>query len=157
MRKTFEREIGGVKYTVQQFAATEGINLLGRASKLVSGPVAKALGLLLSGGGLAAEFDPHALTEALQQALDRVGDPDVAALARALCSGLSFADEKGERINVHLTFDEHFAGDYEVLGRVLAWVLEVNFSSVFRSLRSGVGYLGSRADSGAQGSGPLAP
>lgn len=57
-----------------------------------------------------------------------IGDPDLLHLIMDL---MSFTRVDGQEVNIPEVFDIVFAGNYELLFKVLKFILEVNFKSFF--------------------------
>lgn len=125
MRHTHEREIDGTRWTVNEFSATEGLRLLTRLTKLCGAPVAKLLGSIPKGGVaslLDSEIDFGALGAAVMELVSVLDEREVEELAkRILANTLAGGEDCGRR------FDTVFQGRYATLGKVVMFVLEVNY------------------------------
>ena len=94
--------------------------------------LASATGMLQS--GIEAEFDSKVLAYAVGQLVDSMGnDATVDFIVKELMQGTRLDDKE---IN-DAVFDMEFAGNYGLLYKILAFVLEVNYGSFFESLNIG--------------------
>ena len=158
MRKTRTKQIGGQQWVLVEHPATEGLSIMRNISTLAG----QALGALADvkpssplevGALLALDLGLDALARVAEQILERLSDEKIVWLVKLICKyvqdqdGPLFGPDGKER------FDEVFAGSYGLLAQVIAWVLQENFSEVFRS--TGIGALLSPLP--AQGLGATSP
>ena len=147
MRQTFEKSIDGVRFRATAYGARDGLLIMGRLSDLMSGPVGTLVSAVLSGKSLAELFDSDTgdladmdFGPAIETLLARFGDPSIPELAIDIVKHCEVFENGvvSAQLGVPDAFDDFFAGKYDLLGKVLLWLVEVNFSVVFRSLKSGV-------------------
>lgn len=128
MRKSFQREIDGLKFEILQHPATEGINLMTRVIRVV--------GRLLQDLSqeeevLDREVSFALLGQAIDVLLTHMNEEYVIDTIKLAVKYCSLIDEKGEKHSVEKEFDDLFAGEYGTLGKLLLSVFEVNFKQVF--------------------------
>lgn len=117
------RQIGGKEWTITLLPATKGLDVGRRLLRLVGPSIGQALGGAGRPGSL-LDVDSAALGNAVSDLALRIGEPEAAALVKELVTTGVFCDGKEVRADL---FDLLFAGDYETLLRVAAFVVEVNF------------------------------
>lgn len=123
MRHNHEREIDGVKWTVNEFPATEGLKVLTALTRLVGGPLTQILGALVGGkDGLDSKLDLPLLGKAIAQLTDQLDEDHVLALAKRL-----LRETRADGKEVMPQFDLIFQARYLTLFKVLGFVVEVNF------------------------------
>jgi len=144
MRKTRTTQIGGQQWVLVEHPATEGLSILRNISTLAGQAIgaltgAKPSSPLEAGSILALDIGIDAIGRVAETLLERLSDEKVVWLIKLICKyvqdkdGPLFPPEGKER------FDDVFAGSYGLLGQVVAWVLQENFSEVF--LSTGIGEL----------------
>jgi len=127
-----EKQIDERSVSVTQFPARIGLKIKLRIAKMIAPGLASATGILQS--GLEADFDSKVLAYAVGQLVDSMGnDATVDFIVKELMQGTRLDDKE---IN-DAVFDMEFAGNYGLLYKILAFVLEVNYGSFFESLNIG--------------------
>lgn len=132
--KTETREIAGQRWMVTQFPATEGFAVLQELGKIAGPTVGHGVGALRGGGGgvLDDAGGIAAVGGAVSGLLMRFSDPSTMALVKRL-----LRDVRCDEAEVVPQFDMIFAGRYEVLAQVLAFVVEANYKGFFDWLVGG--------------------
>ena len=132
MIQTKEKLIDERSVSVTQFPARKGLKVKLRLAKMIAPGFASATGIL--NGDLDAEFDSKALSYAVNQLVDAVGnDATVDFIVSELMQGTRLDDKE---IN-NAVFDMEFAGNYGLLYKIIGYILEVNYGSFFESLNIG--------------------
>lgn len=129
--ETRNKTIDGVRYTVTQFPARRGFQLKIRLARLL----APALGPTLGGFEAAklaklvdADINPGMVGKGFAALFESADPDDIMDLVMTL---LSDTRRDGHEIDEAL-FDREFAANYGHLYKVLAFVLEVNYSNLLR-------------------------
>jgi len=132
MIQTKEKLIDERSVSVTQFPARKGLKIKLRLAKMIAPGFASATGILSN--GLDAEFDSKALSYAVSQLVDNIGnDATVDFIVLELMQGTRLDDKE---IN-NAIFDMEFAGNYGLLYKIIGFILEVNYGSFFESLNIG--------------------
>ncbi len=132
MIETKTKQIDERSVSVTQFPARKGLKIKLRLLKMVAPGLASATGILQ--GGLEVDFDSKVLAYAVGQLVDSMGnDATVDFIVKELMQGTRLDDKE---ITDSL-FDMEFAGDYGLLYKIIAFILEVNYGSFFENLNIG--------------------
>ena len=126
-RNTEEKEIDGRMWHVTVFSATEGLGIMSKLTKLLGGPIGKAIAGFM-GGGEGPALDPKIISEAFESLAGRLDESEVVGLIKRLLKGTSYDGDKGNRLSAVDTFDVIFMRAYGTLFKVVAFVLEANFA-----------------------------
>jgi len=129
VRKTTEREIDGRTWSVTAFSATEGVGVLARLTRILGGPIGKAIsGALGSEGDTGGVgVDAATIAEAFEALADRLDEAEVVGLVKRLLRGTQVAEESGRKVNAADSFDTLFMGSYWTMFKVIGFVLEANY------------------------------
>lgn len=119
-----EREIDGRAVAVSHFPGRRGLSILTRLVKLVGPALGALVGTTSQTVNLDTEVSVDAAVKALMEQLDAKGTVDF-VMELLTCTRLDGKEVKDA------VFDMEFAGNYMLLVHVLAFVLEVNYSSFF--------------------------
>jgi hypothetical protein len=147
MRETVEKAIDGELYLFQQFNTTTSLKVLAKLTRLLGEPLILALGALgikppppapkLDANGLPPpaatvvetpklidrEFDGSAMAKAVTALVERLDEDEVALLVKKLASeGVTCGGQP-------IVFDEHYAGNFGRLFKVLGVALEVQYGN----------------------------
>lgn len=121
MKKTEEKSIDGSTYAVSQFSATKSLKMFHRLGKMI-GP---AFGALTGGAALGDVANANVSAESFGAAIKALFDAcDETVFERTVKDLLETTTKDGKPIN----FDLDFSGNIGSLFKVLAFVLEVNYS-----------------------------
>lgn len=132
MIETKTKQIDERSVTVSQFPARKGLKIKLHLAKMIAPGLASATGILT--GGLETDFDSKVLAFAIGQLVDSLGnDATVDFIVKELMQGTRLDDKE---ITDSL-FDMEFAGDYGLLYKIIAFILEVNYGSFFENLNIG--------------------
>lgn len=133
--QTKEKTIDGVRYSVTQFPARRGLHMKVRLARLLApslGPLLSSLGktdLRNAAKLLNAEIDPGMVGKAFGS-LFQTADPD--DFINLVMQLLADTRREGHEIDEAL-FDREFAANYGHLYKVLAFVLDVNYSNLLKA------------------------
>lgn len=134
MRQSEEKEIDGNRWTVQQFSATEGLRVLSKLTKLLGGPVGKAIGGLQGEGSiLDAKLDFAIFGDAIGELTSRMDEDEIINLVKRL-----LANTRCNNQEVLQQFDTLFMANYATLFKVILLVVEVNFKIPLAGYLAGV-------------------
>lgn len=117
--ETKEHEVAGHQVSVTVLPAGLGLNLGRRLLKVAGPALVEGIG---GGPGALLSADWSAVSKALRELVGRLGEPEAEALVKDLCRGVSVDGQ-----DAHKAFDSVFAGEYALLARVMALVIEENF------------------------------
>jgi hypothetical protein len=121
MKKTEEKTIDGATYAVTQFSATKSLKTFHRLGRMI-GP---AFGALTGGAALGDVANANITAESFGTAIKALFEScDEATFERTVKDLLETTTKDGKPIN----FDLDFSGSIGTLFKVLAFVLEVNYS-----------------------------
>lgn len=121
MRNTQEKTIDDSVFSVSQFSATKSLKLFHRLGKMI-GP---AFGALTGGAALGDVANANISAEAFGSAIKALFEScDESTFERTVKDLLETTTKDGKPIN----FDLDFSGSIGTLFKVLAFVLEVNYS-----------------------------
>lgn len=118
------KEINGRKYTVSMFPAGTGFQIMFELKNALGPAVGSLIGdkaemvLTMLGGDLSKEGALDLILRLLE---------------------LTTVEGTGEGLGVEDAFNNHFAGRYGELLKVLAFVVEVNFADFFAEIKSVIG------------------
>ena len=128
MRQTEEREIDGRTWAVTAFSATEGLGILSRLTRLLGGPLGRALASAMGPGeGDGPGLDTATITGAFESLADRLDEAEVVSLIKRMLRGTRTTLDSGKQASAADAFDVVFMGAYGTLFKVLAFVLEANY------------------------------
>lgn len=139
MIQTEKRLINGHEWQVTQWPGRHALRMQTRLAKIVGPAVAKAADGLdrTSGSVLESELDVGGVVSAL---VDRLDEQVVDQLVADLLNSTRIDGKEAARPEV---FDVVFAGNLGELYQGLAFVIEVNFGSLFTAARTIIGGLAS--------------
>lgn len=123
--------IDGREWSLALLPASAGLKLGSRLVKLLGPAVAEAV---KSQSGSAADLlntDTNKLGGVFETLSQRLGEPEAADLVKELVTSGVLCD--GKEVNA-ATFDLLFQGEYLLLLKVAAWVVEANYKLPFSSL-----------------------
>lgn len=129
MRNTTERDIDGRTWTVTVFSATEGLGIMARLTRILGGPIGRAVaGALGPGGGEdGPSVDSATIAEAFEALADRLDEAEVVGLIKRMLRGTQVAMDDGKKVSAADRFDTVFMGAYATLFKVIGFVLEANY------------------------------
>ena len=122
--KTEEKEIDGRKYSVTLFPAGRGFELLFEFKNLFG----DSIGSLFGGE----------IETAISKLGGQLSKTEALEFVRGLLE-LTFVEGATEELGKRDHFDEHFSGRYSTLLKVIAFVMEANFSDFFAEIKIKLG------------------
>lgn len=130
MRKTITKDIDGINYEFGQMSATKALKWFKRLQDVLLPAIGKGLGAVSKG----ADIDGEALGSAFQTLSTSVSETQYDAWVKDLLEGVV-------RNNIAINFDIDFQGQILHLHKLLAAILEANFSDflgVFKGKSAGL-------------------
>lgn len=129
MQTNTEIELDGEKYIVSLYAATRGFKLLTKLAKYLGRPLV-ALG---ASGGLDADITPELITSLFDASNELLDENTLEKLVKEILDGVQIIDHKSN-INRPINFDLDFRGRYSHLFKLLAQVLQFQYSDFLSEL-----------------------
>lgn len=126
-----EKEIDGRRFTVTQFNGREGFKIKTKLAKMLMPCVAAITGgidtskVRKGGSVMDADVDGEVLAKGLSLLAEQLHEDEFLALVMRLFQSTRMDD----REITDTVFDMEFAGDFGVVYKALAFVLEVNYGS----------------------------
>ncbi len=130
--ETKECTLDGRNVAVTQFPGRRGLSILTRLAKIVGPALGALVGTTSAKVTMDTEVSVDGAVKALMEQLD--GDATVAFVMELLCCTRIDGSEVTDKY-----FDMELAGQYMLVGKVLGFVLEVNYGSFFG--QGGIGNL----------------
>lgn len=121
MIETSTKSIDGIEFAVTQFPARRGMQMQARLAKIL-GPIV---------GGLAGALEGAEANENIGKALAGLAALNADEFATLALDLLASTRMEGREITSGV-FDMEFAGKYDTLYKALAYVVQVNFGSLFK-------------------------
>lgn len=135
--KTKTKEIGGYSVEVTQFTGREGFKVKTKLLKLLIPSLGALAGAVPKGSSvLDADISGEVVSRAMSAITDQLDEDDFLSFVLRMLQStrVSVKDASGNRSMVVIrpeVFDIEFAGHFEIVYEILAFVLEVNYGSFF--------------------------
>lgn len=151
MRQTKEKEIDGIRFSVQQLPAMRGVLLMHKLARAVGPAMLKAL----SGAGDSqkgvsiASVDLGGIADSVGLVFDRFSASDLEALIKELFETATLTDG-ANTFPVMQVFDNVLAGKTSTIFKAIRFALEVNYQDFLGALAASVSALGASQSESAK-------